>query len=448
MSYQSTTDYDVVGVGFGPSNLALAIALDDCARQRRLTCRSLFVERQPSFKWHGGMLLPGSNMQISFLKDLVSLRDPTSPFTFVNYLHKSGRLLDFTNCKTFYPSRIEFNDYLRWVAGQFSAMVEYGETVVAVEPVGAGQSVTALRVVTRTEEGTETSRSARNLVVAVGGVPHVPAVFQPIARDRRVVHTSGYLDSPVVGAMHGRALRVAIIGGGQSAAEVTLDLGERHPDVRIDLVFRGHALKPSDSSPFVNEIFNPDYTDYFHSREESQRRAIIRSFRNTNYAVVDPELLDQLYRMAYQQRIAGAQRLALHPRSEVVGTEAGPEGVSLEILNKDEDVRHRATYDAVVLATGYERSPIPAFLDPISRYIETSALERDYRLQTSPGFRPQVHLQGCSEISHGLSDTLLSVLPMRAHEITASLLSGTGRQRGPEQDMAARILVEAAAGRE
>ncbi|MGJ5176278.1 lysine N(6)-hydroxylase/L-ornithine N(5)-oxygenase family protein [Bradyrhizobium oligotrophicum] len=434
MSSQLAPDYDVVGVGFGPSNLALAIALDDSTRQRRLNCRALFVERQPDFRWHGGMLLPGSNMQISFLKDLVSLRDPTSPFTFINYLHKSGRLLDFTNCRTFYPSRIEFNDYLRWVAGQFSAMVEYGETVVAVEPVTAGQSVAALRVVTQTGRGEQQSRTARNLVVAVGGVPHVPAMFQAIAADRRVVHTSGYLDSTVIAEMSGRAPRVAVIGGGQSAAEVTLDLSERLPEAHVDLVFRAHALKPSDSSPFVNEIFNPDYTDYFHSREEGQRAAIIRSFRNTNYAVVDPDLLDQLYRLTYQQRVSGARRLALHPRSEIVGAEAGPAGIDLELLNKDEDVRRRASYDVVVLATGYERSPIPAFLDPISRYVESSALDRDYRLQTSPAFRPQVYLQGCAEVSHGLSDTLLSVLPMRAQEIMASLASTAAKQRSPEQD--------------
>ncbi|WP_315782889.1 MULTISPECIES: lysine N(6)-hydroxylase/L-ornithine N(5)-oxygenase family protein [unclassified Bradyrhizobium] len=434
MSYQIAPDYDVVGVGFGPSNLALAIALDDCRRQQRVSCRSLFVERQPSFKWHGGMLLPGSNMQISFLKDLVSLRDPTSPFTFINYLHKSGRLLDFTNCKTFYPSRIEFNDYLCWVADQFSAMVDYGETVVAVEPVMAGQSVVALRVVTQTGTGETRSRIARNLVVAVGGVPHVPAVLEPIVGDRRVVHTSGYLGSPLITELHGQAPRVAVIGGGQSAAEVTLDLSERFPDAHIDLVFRGHALKPSDSSPFVNEIFNPEYTDYFHSREDAQRASIIRSFRNTNYAVVDPDLLDQLYRMTYQQRVAGERKLVLHPRSEIVGAGVTRDGITIELHNKDEDVRSRASYDAVVIATGYERSPVPAFLDPISRYIEAGALDRDYRLQTAPGFRPQVYLQGCSETSHGLSDTLLSVLPMRAQEITASLVATAARPNGQEHD--------------
>ncbi|UFZ04835.1 lysine N(6)-hydroxylase/L-ornithine N(5)-oxygenase family protein [Bradyrhizobium ontarionense] len=441
MSYHPAPEYDVVGVGFGPSNLALAIALDDCARKQRVSCRSVFVERQPSFKWHGGMLLPGSNMQISFLKDLVSLRDPTSPFTFINYLHKSGRLLDFTNCRTFYPSRIEFNDYLRWVAGQFESVVEYGETVVAVEPVSAGQSVVALRVLTQTEGGEERSRIARNLVVAVGGLPHIPAVFRAVAGDPRVMHTSGYLDSPVTAGFGGCAPRVAVIGGGQSAAEVTLDLSDRIPDSNIDLIFRGHALKPSDSSPFVNEIFNPEYTDYFYSQADGQREAIVRSFRNTNYAVVDPDLLDQLYRMTYQQRVTGARRLAVHPRSEIVAAHARPEGIVLELLNRDEDVRHRATYDAIVLATGYERSPVPAFLDPIRRYIEGGTLDRDYRLQTSPAFRPQVHLQGCAETSHGLSDTLLSVLPIRAQEITTSLASTRAKQFDPEQHLVERVYL-------
>jgi len=432
MSYHPASEYDVVGVGFGPSNLALAIALDECARQQRISCRSVFVEKQPNFKWHGGMLLPGSNMQISFLKDLVSLRDPTSPFTFINYLHKSGRLLDFTNCKTFYPSRIEFNDYLRWAANQFEPQVEYGETVVSVEPVSTGQSVVALRVLTRRGNGEERSRIAHNLAVAVGGVPHVPGMLRSIAHDPRVVHTSGYLDSPIAAGLDSRPTRVAVIGGGQSAAEVTLDLSERFPEASIDLVFRGHALKPSDSSPFVNEIFNPDYTDHFYSRADDQREAIVRSFRNTNYAVVDPDLLDQLYRTAYQQRVVGPRRLVLHPRSEIVLAEAGPGGIVLELLNKDEDVSHRSVYDVVVLATGYERSPVPEFLEPISRYIERGTLDRDYRLQTSRAFRPQVYIQGCSETSHGLSDTLLSVLPIRAQEITAALVSTTSKERSPE----------------
>jgi L-ornithine N5-monooxygenase len=428
MSQQPAIEYDVIGVGFGPSNLALAIALQECATKSHLRCASLFVEKQPHFAWHGGMLLPDSDMQISFLKDLVSLRDPTSPFTFVNYLHKRGRLLDFINCRTFYPSRLEFNDYLRWVAGQFRSVVAYGETIVAVEPVTVGQSVTSLRVHSRRLAGGETIRLARNLVVAVGGTAYVPSIFEKIADDPRLLHSSRYLNAIEAVGLEGKASRVAVIGGGQSATEVTVDLHSRFPAATIDLIFRGHALKPSDSSPFVNEIFNPDYTDFMFSQPDERREAIVRNFRNTNYAVVDTDLLDQLYRLLYQQRVTGSVGIKLHPRSEITNVSAAPDGIDIATVDRFGGRSHRGSYDAVILATGYDRNAPHAFLEPIRRYIEDNTLDRNYRLVTSPVFRPQIHLQGSSETSHGLSDTLLSVLATRSLEIAESLVLTISRR--------------------
>jgi L-ornithine N5-oxygenase len=428
MSHQPAKDYDVIGVGFGPSNLALAIALDECSRRSRSKCAAFFIEKQPHFTWHGGMLLPGSDMQISFLKDLVSLRDPTSPLTFVNYLHKRGRLEDFINCRTFYPSRLEFNDYLGWVAGHYKALCAYGETIVAVEPVMSGQFVTSLRVHSRVLGGGETVRLAGNLAVAVGGGPYIPAIFEPIAEDPRLFHSSRYLDVVETVGLDRKSKRVAVIGGGQSATEVTVDLRSRFPEVNVDLVFRGHALKPSDSSPFVNEIFNPDYTDFFFPQPRERRDAVVRNFRNTNYAVVDSDLLDQLYRLLYQQRVSGTAAITLHPRSDVTDVSATQNGISIATMDKFGGRNRRCSYDAVILATGYDRDRPHAFLEPIQRYIQDSALDRNYRLVTSPMFQPQIHLQGYSETSHGLSDTLLSVLAVRSQEIAESLLSTISRR--------------------
>jgi L-ornithine N5-oxygenase len=423
MSHQFAIEHDVIGVGFGPSNLALAIALDECARRSRLKFAPMFVEKQPHFTWHGGMLLPGSDMQISFLKDLVSLRDPTSPFTFVNYLHKTGRLLDFINCRTFYPSRLEFNEYLRWVAARFKSQTAYGETIVAVEPVTAGQTVTSLRVYSRTLAGGETIRLTKNLVVAVGGKPYIPEGFAKVADDPRLLHSSRYLDRIEHVGLSGRATRVAVVGGGQSATEVTLDLHNRFPHAHIDLIFRGHALKPSDSSPFVNEIFNPSFTDFIYGQPCERREAIVRNFRNTNYAVVDSDLLDQLYRLLYQQRVSGDIKVALHPRSEIVNIDADSAGIEIGLVDKFEGGSCRSTYDAVVLATGYDRETPHAFLGSIRRYVRDDVLDRHYKFVTTPAFRPQIHLQGYAEASHGLSDTLLSVLATRSQEIAESLLS-------------------------
>jgi len=88
--------HDVVGVGFGPSNLALAIALAEGAGDAG-GVSARFVERQPRFGWHRGMLLEDATMQISYLKDLVTLRDPRSRFSFLSYLHAHDRLPDFIN---------------------------------------------------------------------------------------------------------------------------------------------------------------------------------------------------------------------------------------------------------------------------------------------------------------------------------------------------------------
>lgn len=98
----------MIGVGFGPSNLGLAIALEEhnatAAPDDRLTAR--FVERQDAFGWHRGMLLADTTMQVSYLKDLVTLRNPDSAFTFLSYLKNRDRLVDFINYGSNVPTRL------------------------------------------------------------------------------------------------------------------------------------------------------------------------------------------------------------------------------------------------------------------------------------------------------------------------------------------------------
>ena len=103
---QQETIKDLIGVGFGPSNLALAIALEELAESQGHALDALFIDKQQDYRWHGETLATQSELQISFLKDLVSLRNPTSPYSFVNYLHQKQRLADFINLGTFYPCRL------------------------------------------------------------------------------------------------------------------------------------------------------------------------------------------------------------------------------------------------------------------------------------------------------------------------------------------------------
>ena len=124
---------DVIGIGFGPANLAFAIAVgeaNESGDQRPI--EAVFVEAKPAFGWHPGMMLPGATMQIAFPKDLVTMRNPRSEYSFFNYLHTKGRMVDFINHQTFFPSRQEFGDYLAWAASMLDADVRYRTRAEAV----------------------------------------------------------------------------------------------------------------------------------------------------------------------------------------------------------------------------------------------------------------------------------------------------------------------------
>ena len=122
-----TDTLDVIGIGFGPSNIAFAAALADEneAHPDKAQLTALFLESSPTTAWHPGMLLPDAVMQIAFPKDLATLRNPRSRFTFFNYLFENNRLTDFINLQTFFPSRQEIADYIQWAARNVPVDVQY-----------------------------------------------------------------------------------------------------------------------------------------------------------------------------------------------------------------------------------------------------------------------------------------------------------------------------------
>ncbi|MYM28039.1 SidA/IucD/PvdA family monooxygenase [Duganella sp. CY15W] len=404
--------HNLIGIGFGPSNLALAIALQEQGHSPD----ALYLEKQEHFAWHPGMLLDGTHMQISFLKDLATLRNPASRYTFLNYLHQQQRLPDFINLKTFYPSRYEFNDYLAWAARQFAAQTRYGEEVTAVLPVQQDGRVTHLTVVSRDSHGKQHERLARNIVVSIGGAASIPECFAPFRDDARVFHSSAYLAS--MNKLKD-ARRVAVIGAGQSAAEIFMDLHGK--GCHVDLVTRARAMKPADDSPFINEIFNADYTDYVFKQPPSERAALIEEHLNTNYAVADTDLIEQIFRVFYQQKVLGHQHHQFLRRHEVVTVNAEASGIQLQLKDQDSGTTFASRYDAVILATGYRRQQHQKLLSALSPWLDNMAVDRNYQLIADERFAPRVFLQGSCEASHGLSDTLLSITAIRSQEIGAAL---------------------------
>lgn len=196
------------------------------------------------------MLLPGAKMQISFMKDLASLRDPRSKFTFLNYVHENGRLIDFINLNTFLPARVEYEDYLRWCAAHFDDVVQYGHQVLSVTPEAndrAGVKIfsVACRNVATGEVSTYRSK---NVILAVGGQPRIPKELSP--GHPRIIHSSQYAQMvPKILTDPSRDYRVAVVGAGQSAAEIFSNVQSLYPNSKTSLVMRSEFLRPSDDSP-------------------------------------------------------------------------------------------------------------------------------------------------------------------------------------------------------
>jgi 2,3-dihydroxybenzoate-AMP ligase len=424
----------LVGVGFGPANMALAIALQE-ARDRGAAQvpRPMFFDAQAAVRWHHGMLLDDSHLQVSFLKDLVTFRNPLSPFTFVNFLAESGRLVDFTNRSQMAPLRVEFAAYLRWAADRLAGQVRYGHRVETLTPVlGPAGTLDGFDVVVSCDDGVRTLRT-RDVVVAAGLQPRLP---EGIVTGPRVWHSADHLDR-VTDLPAGRSF--VVVGSGQSAVEVALDLYDRFPAAAVHLVSSQFGIGPSDQGPLVNQIFDPASVDLIFDAPPEVRERLDRLHRNANNGVAHLDVINAFFDRQYRDQWLGRTRLHLHRMSRLAALSAGRTapaahgGAMTVTIGHDLDgSTTQLVADAVVLATGYRAFDVAPLLGDhagILRRDEAGRplVDRDCRaqltgLQGTGRGDGALYLVGQSDHQHGISTTLLSNVAVRAGEITASLL--------------------------
>lgn len=397
----------LLGIGYGPSNLAVAIALAERGE------RGVFVESQPRFGWHRGMLLPGSRTQVPFLKDLVTLRNPQSEFTFVNYLRERGRLVEFIDRHTLFPSRVEFHDYLEWAAARVDVDVHYGHRVVEVASDDSG-------FVVRTN--LEREIHARTLVLGIGLRPRLPG---RVTESIRQWHNNDLL-CHLATLNSSVPQRFIVVGAGQSAAEVIGYLHETYPRAQVHAVFNRYGFSVADDSPYANRIFHPTAVDDFYGADEALRQRLLNYHRSTNYSAVNPELIDDLYSREYSERVAGDRRLFMHSAAAVLSAQDIPGGVRVTISHLAKQSQETLDCDALIYATGYAPVDIRGLLGEVADYYKFDengrpVVARDYRLAGEAGAPGDIYLNGSVEHTHGLASTLLSNVAVRAGEIVAAV---------------------------
>jgi L-ornithine N5-monooxygenase len=80
--------------------------------------------------------------------------------------------------------------------------------------------------------------------------------------------------------------------------------------------------------------------------------------------------------------------------------------------------------DLVLLGTGFEPAA-PPFIRQLADVagVAEIAVSRAYRMLTPPNVTAGCYLQGTNEDSHGIADSLMSVLAIRAGEIVEDVLA-------------------------
>ncbi|MFI6564707.1 lysine N(6)-hydroxylase/L-ornithine N(5)-oxygenase family protein [Streptomyces sp. NPDC050534] len=340
--------YDFVGIGLGPFNLGLA-----CLTEPIAELDGLFLESKPDFEWHAGMFLDGAHLQTPFMSDLVTLADPTSPYSFLNYLKEKGRLYSFYIRENFYPLRVEYDDYCRWAAHQLGS-VRFGTTVTEVTYEDGHYLV-------RTEAGDV--HRARHLVLGTGTVPYLPKACRGL--DGGLFHNSRY--------MHRKKelqskKSITVVGSGQSAAEIYHEL-LAEIDVhgyQLNWITRSPRFFPLEYTKLTLEMTSPDYIDYFRALPEETRYRLEKQQKGL-FKGINSDLIDSIYDLLYQKNVESGGRpvpTRLLTNSSLTSARYTDGAYQLGFHQDEQAKEFEIRTEGLVLATGYHYEP-PAFLAPV-----------------------------------------------------------------------------------
>ncbi|ASW57801.1 L-lysine 6-monooxygenase [Plantactinospora sp. KBS50] len=393
-----------VGIGAGPANLSLASLL-----HQRPEITNCFVERRPAFEWHDGQQMPGATLQVSTMKDLVTLSDPTNAFSFLSYLHAHGRLYHFINAQFDAVPRQEFRNYMSW-ASQRNSNVVFGQEVLAVDFDGD--------FVVRTTRGT---MRAENIAVGVGTERWVPHHARD-ALGATQFHVADFMHRAV--DLAGK--RVVVVGGGQSGAEAFLDLISR-PRAglprRVAWVSRRPNFLPIDDSPFTNDYYMPCFSDYFAKLHRGTRERFTRQHVLTSDGISE-QTLREIYQRAYIHRFVdnAVDLFALYPNREVLQVTGGQEqGWKLTLAHNDlKDVDEQLDVDVIVWATGFRPARMD-FLAPIAHRLEREGdefrIDDNFAVTWDGPADRNIFVQNAARQQRGLADPNLSLLAWRSQRI-------------------------------
>ena len=412
------TIHDAVAVGLGPFNLGLA-----CLAEPMADLDLLVLDENPDFDWHPGLLFEDAHLQTPFLSDLVTLADPTNPYSFLNYIKQQGRIYSFYVREDFFLLRREYNQYCQWAAANLSNLAFNRR----VESITYEASAGCYRLQARSPATGETHQyRARRLILGTGPSPYMPDCVNDVKGE--VLHASDYLYRKP--ALQGKRA-LTVVGSGQSAAEIVYDLLRDidHYPYSLTWLTRSPRFWPLEYTKLTLEMTSPDYVDYFHDLDPGVRDQLVARQKQL-YKGIDSELINAIHDLLYTKRLSGELPVRLMTNTGLVDAwNTGGDGIQLGLYQTEQEHAFELHCDGLILATGYQYHP-PAFLEGIKdriRWDEHGRFDvaRNYSIDHGGG---EIFVQNAEIHTHGFVAPDLGMACYRNASILREL---TGRAPYP-----------------
>lgn len=400
---------DIIGIGVGPANLSLAALLADANAEGPSTLSARFFDSREEFGWHPGQLLPRVRMQSSIIRDLVSLIKPTSTFSFLAFLKQHHRLLQFLNAGQWFTTREEFTQYMSWVASQLSN-ISFGHTVKQIR----FNSSARLYEVQVSHRGASRVHRSRNIVLGTGhGLLQVCST--PYSSTYR--HASSLMSAPP--AFCDRA--VAVIGGGQSAAEVVQYLLDGNaPPRQLVWLARQWTIPPLNTGNFARELFTPAFSHAHFSYTREARESVALA-SHTAETGISPALLEHVYQLLYYHKHISRTpiNISVLPGTHVTAVSPHTHGYTVASTRSADGEQLWHDADLVISCVGFGAPRVPAFLvndDVYSLRLE-NCVRSDYSVAWGGPRDRNVYVQSMAAESHGVSDRHFTMIAHRSATI-------------------------------
>lgn len=354
--------YDILGVGVGPFNLSLA-----CMAEPLSELKTVFFDKKTEFDWHSGIMPEWSTLQIPFFADLVTFADPTSRFSFLNYLKSTGLIYQYYIRESFFMLRSEYNDYCKWVAEQLDN-VQFGYSVQNIDYSKAAKIYT----VTLVDSDNQASQvQARHIVLGTGTTPVIPD-FCHFYKDQ--IHMgANYLKHKEA---YKNAKSITIVGSGQSGAEIYYDLLndiDTHK-YQLNWITRSNRFFAMDLNKLTLELTSPDYTSHFYDLDPEKRDELINS-QAPLYKGINNSLINEIYDTLYIKTRNPEVKTRLIPSAQLNSLQYDDNQFTLSCSQKSSNKDFEMESEFLILSLGYEYKK-PEFLCPIAQYLNWDNQER------------------------------------------------------------------------